>query len=172
MKSKIFLNLLSPFLIIAFVACSFAEEPANNMTSSSPDIEGTYKLVSRKMSDGTMVKPPAIIGLLTFTENYRNFNVFWKDDKGKVFSYSLVSEYKLTENEYTETLLFSIMNDEIRGNGLNYDLSGETRTAVVKSENGHLKFNPPFDPPVLTFMENKIVASSEGMFEDTWEKVQ
>jgi len=51
-----------------------------------PSIEGTYRLVSRDLPDGSKQVPPAIDGLITFTKGYRNFNIYWKDAGGKVFS--------------------------------------------------------------------------------------
>ncbi len=53
-----------------------------------------------------MQRSPDIMGLLTYTKSHRNFNVIWKDAKDTFFSYSLVSTYKLTPTEYSETIVF------------------------------------------------------------------
>ena len=61
-----------------------------------PSIEGTYRLESRDLLDGSKEAPPAIDGLLTYTKGYRNFNIYWKDARGKAFSVSYVATYQRT----------------------------------------------------------------------------
>jgi hypothetical protein len=140
-------------------------------SAQTPSIEGTYQLISRKLSDGTVLSPPHIMGLFTYTKSHRNFNIVLKDATGKFFSYSLVSTYKLTATEYSETLLFSILNDQIGGKDIVYDLSGKTQSVPVKMDGGRLQFKPPFDRPSLVFEGNKITATLDGGFVDVWEKV-
>ena len=144
---------------------------ASVAAAQAPSIEGTYQLLSRKLPDGTMLKPPDIMGLFTFTKSHRNFNIVLKNATGKFNSYSLVSTYKLTATEYSETLLFSILNDQIGGKDIVYDLSGKTQSVPVKIESGRIQFKPPFDPPSLVFEGNKITATLDGRFVDVWEKV-
>jgi hypothetical protein len=90
---------------------------------------------------------------------------------GKFFSYSLVSTYTLTATEYSETLLFSILNDQIGGKDIVYDLSGKTQSVPVKMDGGRPQFKPPFDRPALVFEGNKITATLDGGLVDVWEKV-
>ena len=90
---------------------------------------------------------------------------------GKFYSYSLVSTYTLTATEYSETPLFSILNDQIGGKDIVYDLSGKTQSVPVNMDGGRLQFKPPFDRPALVFEGNKITATLEGEFVDVWEKV-
>ena len=47
----------------------------------APSIEGTYQLVRRELPDGTVQQPQIVNGMCTFTREYRNFSVLWKDDK-------------------------------------------------------------------------------------------
>lgn len=144
---------------------------AISASAQTPSIEGTYKLISRKLPDGTMLSPPDIMGLFTYTKTHRNFNIVQKDATGKFRSFSVVSTYKLTATEYSETLLFSILNDQIGGKEIVYDLSGKTQSVPVKMEGGRIQFKPPFDPPSLVFEGNKITATLDGRV-DVWEKVQ
>jgi hypothetical protein len=160
MYKKLFLIAVS--LSFIFSAVTFAQEV---------NIEGTYKLVVRKLPDGTRVMAPDIMGLMTFTKTQRNFNIVWKDKDGKHFSYSLVSTYKLTGSEYTETVLFSIMNDEISGKGLTYTMSEQTATVPVKMDEGKIEFKMPFDPVTAVFDGTRFIGTSEGQFTDYWEKV-
>ena len=118
---------LQPGMVIILVLCVAVSAPAQ-----PPSIEGTYQLVSRKLPDGTTQGPPNIMGLLTYPKTHQNFNIIWKDTQGKFFSYSLISTYKLTPTEYSETMLFSILNDQIGGKEISYDLSGPTRSVPVE----------------------------------------
>jgi hypothetical protein len=117
-----------------------------------------------------MLRPPEIMGLFTYTKTHRNFNIVLKDATGKFRSFSVVSTYKLTATEYSETLLFSILNDQIGGKDIAYDLSGKTQSVPVKIAGGRIEFKPPFDPPTLVFEGNKITATLDGRV-DVWEKV-
>ena len=139
--------------------------------AQTPSIEGTYQLVSRTLPNGTVLKPPDIMGLLTYTKSHRNFNIVIKDATGKFYSYSLVSTYTLTPTEYSETRLFSILNDQVGGKDIVYDLSGKTQSVPVKMAGGRIEFKPPFDPPVLVFEGSKMTATLDGGFVDVWEKV-
>jgi len=141
--------------------------------AQTPSIEGTYQLISRKLPDGTVLKPPDLMGLLTVTKSHRNFNIVQKDATGKFRSHSYVSTYKLTATEYSETRLFSILNDQIGGKEIVYDLSGKTQSVPVKMEGGRIQFKEPFDPPTLVFEGNKLTATNENNGNVTvWEKVQ
>ena len=141
-------------------------------SAQTPSIEGTYQLISRKLPDGTVLKPPDIMGLFTHTKTHRSFNIVLKDATGKFSSRSAVSTYKLTATEYSETVLFSIVNDQIGGKEIVYDLSSQTRSTPVTVEGGRIQFKSPFTPPTLVFEGNKITATAEGGFVDVWEKVQ
>lgn len=137
------------------------------------DIVGTYQLTIRVLSDGTRLTAPEVMGLFTLTETHRNFNVVWQDKDGKHFSYSLVSKYTLTESEYTETVLFSVLNDEIGGNGLTYTTSEQTATVPVKISDGKLEIKMPFDPVTIVFDGDRLIAtSSDGTFTDYWKKIE
>ena len=140
-------------------------------SAQAPSIEGTYQLLSRKLPDGTMLHPPDVMGLWTYTKSHYNFNIVRKDATGKFSSFSMVSTYKLTATEYSETRLFSVLTDQISGKDIVYDLSGKTQSAPVKIEGGRIEFKHPFEPPALVFEGNKITATAEGSFVDVWEKV-
>ena len=49
----------------------------------APSIEGTYQLVRRELPDGTVQLPPAVKGMITYTKEFRNFSVVWKDNEGR-----------------------------------------------------------------------------------------
>lgn len=175
MKIKLLLGFLVSILFVMDIMTfntATAAEKQKRQVAQAPSIEGTYKLISRKLPDGTMQGPHDVMGLLTYTQNYRNFNVIWKDAKGKFFSLSLVSTYKLTATEYSETNLFYIMNDQLGGKGTVSDITGQTGTSAVTVKNGSVEFKLPlFNEPSVAFKGNKFTATSSE-FVDTWEKVQ
>jgi hypothetical protein len=135
-------------------------------------IEGSYKLVSRTQIDSTVNTAPEVIGLQTFTKTYRNFNVAWKNADGKTFSYSVISKYTLTDSSYTETRLYSIMNDEIGGTGLKYEFVNSTLNSPVTFENGKVSFKMPFDPVSVVVEGDKMTATGEAGFIDAWFKIR
>lgn len=146
---------------------------AISASAQAPSIEGTYKFISRQLPDGSMLKPPDIImGLWTYTKSDRIFNFVRKDATGKFLSLSIVSTYKLTATDYSETLLFSIRNDQISGKGIVYDLSGKTQSVPVKIDGGRIQFKLPFERPTVMFEGNKISATNEAGIVDVWEKVE
>lgn len=156
------------FITIIFVICFTAVAQEKQM-QKAPTIEGTYKLVKRVLADGSTAKDA--MGLQTYTKTHRNFNVLWKNSEGKFVSYSVVSTYKLTSEEYSETLIFSILNDQIGGKEIKYDLSAPSKTVPVAAETGKIEFKLPFDPVSVTFTGNTFTAKNPD-FTDYWEKVQ
>jgi hypothetical protein len=162
-----------PMLLVLTLALSFAGEPPKPQASSAPSIEGTYKLISRQLPDGTMLRPPDIMGLNTYTKSHRNFNVIQKDATGKFFSFSSVSTYTLTATEYSETVLFSIRTDQIGGKDIVYDLSGQTRSAPVTVDGRRIQFKSAFTQRSFVFEGNKWTSTAENNANvDIWEKVE
>jgi hypothetical protein len=74
MKAKVIFGAVSMLLVLTIGPLGFAGEQPRLQASSAPTIDGTYKLSSRKLPDGTVLKPPDIMGLLTYTKSHRNFN--------------------------------------------------------------------------------------------------
>jgi hypothetical protein len=172
MKTKLFLSFVSMIFVFTIVAPNLAAEPQKKQASQVPNIEGTYKLISRKLSDGTLQGSSDVMGLLTYTKSYRNFNVIWKDAKGKFFSFSYVATYKLAPTEYSETNVFSIINDQIGGKEISYNLSSQTGTSPVTVKDGRIQFKLPlFNEPSVVFEGGKLTATGLG-FVDVWEKVE
>jgi hypothetical protein len=167
MKAHRVLVAVTMLLVLTIGALSFAGEPPRAPASSAPSIEGTYKLSSRQLPDGTMQKPPDIMGLFTYTKSHRNFNILSKDAEGKFLSLSIVSTYTLTPTEYTETPLFSI---SVRGQEIRHDLSGQTQRAAVTVDAGRLQFQRPVEQRSVVFEGNKMTSTSANSV-DVWEKV-
>lgn len=135
-----------------------------------PSVEGTYRLVSREMPNGTILQEPDAVGLLTFTKTRRNFNIAIKNDTGLTFD-SRVSEYRLSPTEYSEMNIFAISTDEANRERFVYTRTEATKSVPVKFEGNRIEFQPESEP-VLVFEGTKVTATSEGSFIDVWEKVE
>jgi hypothetical protein len=156
---------------LASLACSLSAFSAS-VVAQAPSIEGSYKLVSRTLPDGRVQRPPEAIGLLSITKTHRNFNIVVKDASGKHFSLSLVSTYKLTDTQFEETLLFRVLNDQIGGKEIVYDLAGRTQSSPVKIEGKRIQLRFPFEVPTATFDGDKMTATTPAGLVAVWEKVQ
>lgn len=142
----------------------------------TPSIEGTYQLVRRELPDGTIQFPPAVKGMLTYTKEFRNFSVVWKDDTGKFYSECYVARYTLTDQEYGETPEYLIVDDQIGGKGISYDLSHSTATSPVSCDGGRISFAlpQPFERALSITVEfdgATLKATGNDLFIDYWEKV-
>lgn len=136
------------------------------------ELEGTYRLVYRELPDGTRQSEPDVIGFMTYSKEFRNLNVHWKDAEGNSFSISYVASYKLTDEEYSEKSIYYMVNDEIGGKDLRYDFSGLSGTSPVSIRSGRMEFCLPLhDEPCVIFQGDKFTASKPGVFVDHWEKV-
>jgi hypothetical protein len=171
MKTKALMVSVLMLTSIIILSFRYIGQPKETYILKMPSIEGTYKLLSRKLPDGTTIKPPMIMGIQTLTKDVRNFNVMWVDKTGKHYSFSVYSTYKLTDKDYTETIHYGVMNDEISGKGVSY-ITEQTKTVPINSEGKKLEFKLPFDPVSLTVEGNNMTATAEGMFTDYWEKVE
>ena len=128
-----------------------------------PSLEGSYRLASRDLPDGSTQVPPAIDGLITYTKGYRNFNIYWKDASGKLFSVSSVATYDLTPKEYREKSIFFLVNDEIGGKGVSYDLSGESGASPVTITGMRVEMQLPLHgEPQIAFEGNRVTATGKG----------
>ncbi len=161
-------------LFMASVAnLGFAAEPEKAGSLKTPSIEGTYKLLSRKLPDGKVLSSPDIVALITYTQTHRNFNIAWRDSAGQYRSYSVVSSYKLTSTEYTETAQLIISNiDDSGDKGITYSMTGSTQTVPVTINDGRIEFKMPFDPVTAVFAGDKFIGIRDGVFVDTYEKVR
>ncbi len=170
--------ILTGFLA-ATIACAPTPEPEEpspeevlpTEQAQVPSIEGTYRLVSRELPDGSIQTPPDVLGLGTYTKQYRNFNITWTDAEGRRFSISYIARYSLTPTEYSETSVYRLVNDPDAG-GLSYDLDGPSGTSAVTVEGGRIQFVLPlYQEPTVVFEGDRLTASVEGEFIDNWERV-
>lgn len=142
----------------------------------APSIEGTYQLTKRELPDGTVQHPPDVMGMVTFTKEFRNFNVVWSDDEGKFYSECYVARYKLTNQEYTETSEYLIVDDQIGGKEINYDLTKTTARSKVSIDGERISFALPqsFEQALsisVIFDGDSLTATGKDLFIDYWVRI-
>jgi hypothetical protein len=135
------------------------------------DVDGTWRLVKRQLPDGTVLTPPAVVGLHTITQGLRHLNVFWHTPDGRPASIGVVSKVNLTDSQFAETLLAFALDDG-SGNPVVYNFSQETRTVAVTRAGIRVSYKMPFDPPSVVYEGDRATATLEGAFVDYWERVR
>jgi hypothetical protein len=139
--------------------------------AQAQEIEGTWKLVMRKLSDGTTQTPPTAQGAATWHNGLRTLVVYGHTPEGKPWCLSLISSYKISGTEWTETRLLSV-NDDPGGKGPVYNQTTETKTTPVTRDGPRIAFKPAFEPVSYAFEGDKWTATLEGVFVDYWERVR
>ena len=123
-------------------------------------------------SPGKELGPPDIAGMMTFTTQYRNFNVFWKDAEGQPVSVSYIGEYAFTKDGYCEKPIFWLQNN-LGAPGLSYTAPAEKSKCTAVTGSGKIvTFQIRGEPPVVTFEGDKLTAEAEGLFVDHRERVK
>ena len=161
------------YLSLGFAALGVTQTAMSAEPMKAPSIDGTYRFVSRDLPDGTKQQPPDVVGLNTFSHGYRNFNIYWHDAQGKRFSISYIASYTFNGKEYSEKSLYMMVNDEIGGKGISYDLTGTSGKAPVTVNGAQISFQlPNYGEPSVVFEGNAFTATRGGAFVDHWEKVK
>lgn len=140
------------------------------------EIEGTWRLVSRRMPDGTEVAPPAVVGMMTFAGGYRHAVIHWSEG-GRVFSATFIRRYELTATEYRETNVFTSIEDQLGvlaegGKPRFHDVSESSAASPVSRVDGATEFQLPlFQEPKVRLEAGVLLAMVEGGSVDRWERV-
>jgi hypothetical protein len=170
-RSRATWSALATATLLALVTCG-DDEMAIEDSASGPSIEGSYRLLSRDLPDGTTLEPPEIFGLMTFTDGLRHFHIHAPVLEGDgVETYSHVAEYDLTETRYSETPLYEVINNEAAG-GLTYAFSSDPRNSPVTPDSETVTFGEVGGGPDLVFTTAGLTATQEGQFVDHWERIE
>ena len=153
---------LVPGIGIALTVCTFAY-------ADNPD--GTYRLVMRKLSDGTVLTPPAVQGMGTFKNGVYQLTLFWRTPDGNTAALSRLSIWKWSETEVTATPL-AFMFDDGSGKGPVYEWGGEPKRVAVTRQGARVSHPHPLDPVFMVWDGDKETATIEGVLVDTWERVK
>jgi hypothetical protein len=157
-------NLNLQFCALALIVASALFLHAGRASAQVPSIEGTYLLVSRTLKNGTIQRPPEVIGVQTYSKKYRQFNIRSKDRDGKMISRSIVAKYTLMPTEYVETPIFHVFtsNQEVR------NLSEQPQRSAVTVDAGRITFQ--LEQRLTVFEKNGFTATSATNV-DLWERV-
>lgn len=163
MKVRIFLLLLVFVTLLISHEALFAQE-----------IEGTYVLESRVLSDGTVIKPPELMGLYNLEAGHINFNLFAKDQNGSVQSVSYIGKYQYNSTQYSQEILYVSINNEISGMPVSYDFEKKSGTSQVKKSGGTIEFTfPPQNQIKAIFSSGSLKAERvDGAYTDNWKRVK
>jgi len=138
-------------------------------SSAGPNIEGTYMLEYRETADGKRVMAPEIVGMLSYSKNVRNFNVYWMM-AGKQSSISMVAKYTLSEKEYTEDCMYYAENMD--GKGITYNTAATHGVSPVTMKDGSISFTPALHgEPMIAISKSGLIATKTGVFTDHWKKL-
>lgn len=138
----------------------------------SVDLQGSYQLVRRELADGTVLESPAITGYMTYTGKYRNFHLHQPGAAGTPSSVSLMATYSVAGDEYSQTVLYEVLNNLPEGSGLDYNIPGTTFTTPISRQGRNVEFRDGEAGPVLSFSRDSMVATLDGNFVDRWVRVE
>jgi hypothetical protein len=135
------------------------------------EMEGTWRLVMRKLPDGTIQTPPTVQGLFTITNGIEQTIVFWPTPEGKPASLSQIDKFEFSDTHVSATAVLVIFDDG-SGRPPKYTVGGETKRSPVTRQGGRVSYQHPTHPPFVVREGNKLTATLEGAFVDHWEKLE
>jgi hypothetical protein len=137
--------------------------------ADNPD--GTYRLVMRKLADGTVLTPPAVQGMGTFKNGVYQLTLFWRTPEGTTAALSRLSSWKWSETDVAATPL-AFMFDDGSGKPPIYKWGGETKRVPVTRQGSRVSHPHPLDPVFMMWDGDEETATIEGVLEDHWERVR
>ena len=135
------------------------------------DPDGTYRLVMRKLADGTVLTPPAVHGMGTFKDGVYQLTIFWRTPDGNTAALSRLSTWKWSESEVAATPL-AMMFDDGSGKPAIYEWGGETKRVPLVRQGSRVSHPHPLDPVFMVWDGDKETATIEGVLVDHWERVK
>jgi hypothetical protein len=147
------------------LALLFSALPAQ---AQQPSFEGTYRLVARKLGDGTSVNPSDFIGVMRMAHGIWNANIAWKED-GKWGTHSFVSTYQIVGDRFVDTLLFRVFIASTGAVERTFNTTGRTASYPITVSGDRVTLGAR---PLHVFEGKTMTAGIEGVFTDTWEKIE
>jgi hypothetical protein len=160
LSTSIARNLMTGVVVALSVSVAYADNP-----------EGTYRLVTRTLADGTVLTPPAVQGMGTFKNGVYQLTLFWRTPEGTTAALSRLAEWRWSETEVAATPL-ALMFDDGSGKPPIYEWGGETRRVPVMREGSRVSHPHPLDPVYMMWDGDKETATIEGVLVDHWERVR
>ena len=103
------------------------------------DIDGTWKLVMRKLPDGPTQVPPAVQGVATWHSGLRSLIVFGHTPEGKPALFSEIYTCRMSGTEYTETALL-LARDDGSSKPPTYNLMAGTKSVPATRDGPRIAF--------------------------------
>ena len=133
--------------------------------------DGTWRLVMRKLPSGAQLTPPAVYGMSTTKNGVNQLIVFWPTPDGQSASLSSMSKWEWSDAEVAVTPLVLIFDDG-SGKPPVYVVGGDTKRSPLKKQGARVSYQHPIDPPFVVRDGDKMTATLEGAFVDSWERVK
>ena len=135
------------------------------------DLDSSWRLVMRKLPDGTVQTPPTVQGMFTSKNGVRQLIVFWPAPDGKPASLSELSKWERSAAEVAVTPMLVIFDDG-SGKGPVYAVGGDRKIAPVARQGNRISYQDPIDAPYIVWEGDRMTATLEGVFVDSWERVK
>ena len=152
---------------------AFAAE--SSCESMIKDIPGTYNLVKRTLTDGTVLSGKNVQGTTIFTNDGRRVTAVAINSGKNKFSASVQTEYSFSSTKFSDALNALVLQE---GSAPTVYKFNHPKTSVpIVCDNGKLIIkNPPDDPlSTMTFTKNGMTAvlnkGGDSGSVDVWEKV-
>jgi len=134
-------------------------------------VDGTWRLVMRKLPNGMELTPPAVYGMSTTKNGLNQLIVFWPTPDGRSASLSSISRWEWSETDVAVTPLVVIFDDG-SGKPPVYSVGGDTKRTSLQKQGARVSYQHPIDPPFIVREGEKMTATLEGAFVDYWERVK
>jgi hypothetical protein len=161
----------SSITLVTLLASLTLAAPARKPASPVPHIVGTYKLVDRVLQDGRVLTDKGIQGMMTYTAQYRNFNLHWTEADGRAVSIAYVCGYEFKNGQYCERPIYWMQNN-LGEPGLKYDVPSNKADCTKVTMDGTKVTFAITGEPVVSFKGDSLTAVLEGQFVDHWVKVK
>ena len=159
-------------LCAAFIGSALHSESTAPPQSSPPSIDGTYELTERIMSNGTVLRPPAIEALYTLAGGRFSLNLFVKNADGTIASESSVGRYSFKADKYCEWIDYTTRKDLDKPGVTNEAPAVTDHCAAVTVKDGRFNFSPPGEGVDVSFGTEGFTAKIGGEFVDHWRKIR
>jgi hypothetical protein len=133
------------------------------------DMDGTWRLVKRKLPDGSVLMPPAVQGLVNISRGMEQTIVFWRTPDGKPASLAQIDRLEVSGSEIAATPILVIFDDG-SGKPPLYTVGGERKRAPLSRQAGRITYQHPTHPPFVVLEGDSFTATLDGVFTDYWER--
>jgi len=175
MKTTLFASRAAGGLILLLLI-ALARSAVHSKPISAPltplSIDGTYELTERVMANGTVLRPPSIVGLYTMVDGRFNLNLFVKNGDGTIASESTVGRYTFSTDKYCEWIVYTTRNNLDKAGVTNEAPAVTNHCTPVTSKDGRFNFSPPGEGVEVSFGAEGFTAKIGGDFVDHWRKIR